>query len=450
MAGHSLPFLRTAALAALLAVPAPAASEPVPVVVAVDTSRSLAPAELRGVTDTLADVVGALPSTTPTALLAFDDEPRWIVPLPATPSEVAAALPGLRPRGDYTLLHDALFVASRDLRDGGIVLVATDGRDENSATTVEDIGRLAEAQGVRILTLGIGRPLQEKALRRLALLTQGEHLGSADATQPASLSESLRETGDAISSARADERTSRTSDLPPAAAPPPPPAPIAVPPPVAPASSVPERGLGDVLWGLVAVGALAVALILGFLLVRGQSRSRSDGAPTIYCERCGTEITEEGAACPHCASTELRRELLDSDVAQRREIWEITGDTAIVEDPTLAESLDKTRVLAEQHVLAVRARGEETRTFVLSPLKAFGVGRQEDGGNTLALLDPALSAHHFRVVPRDGHYHLLDLGSTNGTWVDGERLEVPRSLRPGDRFRAGRIEFEFQTHLPGF
>ena len=36
------------------------------------------------------------------------------------------------------MLNDALFVASRELPDGGVILLATDGRDENSATTVEE------------------------------------------------------------------------------------------------------------------------------------------------------------------------------------------------------------------------------------------------------------------------------------------------------------------------
>jgi pSer/pThr/pTyr-binding forkhead associated (FHA) protein len=43
-------------------------------------------------------------------------------------------------------------------------------------------------------------------------------------------------------------------------------------------------------------------------------------------------------------------------------------------------------------------------------------------------------------------YQLIDLGSANGTYVNGERLEphVPRLLRQGDRLRLGRVVLEFR------
>ncbi len=55
------------------------------------------------------------------------------------------------------------------------------------------------------------------------------------------------------------------------------------------------------------------------------------------------------------------------------------------------------------------------------------IGRRPD--LELPLPYPALSGLHARLVRVDGRWQIEDLGSTNGTRVDGERL-APRQLRP--------------------
>ena len=58
--------------------------------------------------------------------------------------------------------------------------------------------------------------------------------------------------------------------------------------------------------------------------------------------------------------------------------------------------------------------------------------------------DDFASAHHARVErQRDGVW-LLDLGSTNGTWVNGERMDGRRKLHDGDVVRIGETELRFE------
>ena len=73
------------------------------------------------------------------------------------------------------------------------------------------------------------------------------------------------------------------------------------------------------------------------------------------------------------------------------------------------------------------------------------VGRAPDV-NTLQIDDPTVSAQHFKVVPKEGEYYVVDLDTTNGTMVNHERVKV-RKLRPGDIIRVGAIEFEFTTKV---
>src|SRR6185369_6292574 len=140
--------------------------------------------------ETASAALGALPAETKVGVLAFDDAPRWVLRA-GSPAEASAALGSLTPAGSYTLLDDALFTAARQLPRGGVVLLLTDGRDENSATTVEDVARACEASGVRVVGVGAGRRLDERRMRRLALLTGGSYVGPLASVKPAAVGAAL-------------------------------------------------------------------------------------------------------------------------------------------------------------------------------------------------------------------------------------------------------------------
>jgi hypothetical protein len=55
-----------------------------------------------------------------------------------------------------------------------------------------------------------------------------------------------------------------------------------------------------------------------------------------------------------------------------------------------------------------------------------------DVTNDIVIGDAEMSRQHARLTRTPGGYVLEDLGSTNGTFVNGERLMAPRVLNPGD------------------
>lgn len=60
-----------------------------------------------------------------------------------------------------------------------------------------------------------------------------------------------------------------------------------------------------------------------------------------------------------------------------------------------------------------------------------------DVTNDVVLADPEVSRQHARINRTPGGYVLEDLGSTNGSFVNGERLVAPRVLNPGDLIGLG-------------
>jgi len=63
------------------------------------------------------------------------------------------------------------------------------------------------------------------------------------------------------------------------------------------------------------------------------------------------------------------------------------------------------------------------------------VGRATD--NEIALRDNQVSRHHAAISFTGAGYVITDLGSANGTWVNGQRIAQPTPLRPGDNIRIG-------------
>ena len=58
--------------------------------------------------------------------------------------------------------------------------------------------------------------------------------------------------------------------------------------------------------------------------------------------------------------------------------------------------------------------------------------------------DEFASARHARIEPRRDGVWVNDLGSTNGTYVNGVRIDRPRKLVNGDVVRAGETELRYE------
>ena len=80
------------------------------------------------------------------------------------------------------------------------------------------------------------------------------------------------------------------------------------------------------------------------------------------------------------------------------------------------------------------------------PLGRFIIGRGVDCG--LDLCDPAVSRRHAYIEPRAGNYVLVDMNSTNGTYVNDELVER-RFLEAGDLIRIGSniVKFLSNDHI---
>src|ERR671938_10583 len=73
------------------------------------------------------------------------------------------------------------------------------------------------------------------------------------------------------------------------------------------------------------------------------------------------------------------------------------------------------------------------------------IGRTPD--NQLVVNDTRTSSHHAELRPEGQRYSIVDLKSTNGTFVNDQRLEPyqPRPLNTGDVIRIGDTRFTYEV-----
>ncbi|HZD16744.1 MAG TPA: FHA domain-containing protein [Actinomycetota bacterium] len=91
-------------------------------------------------------------------------------------------------------------------------------------------------------------------------------------------------------------------------------------------------------------------------------------------------------------------------------------------------------------VLVHEPEGRKARSVRLSgPLE---IGRRES--SAVRLDDTYVSQVHARLFPRDGVWHVEDLGSTNGTFLNDRRVAAPVEVHAGDVVRVGKTLLELR------
>jgi hypothetical protein len=447
-------------LGALLS-PAPAAAEPMTVGIVLDTSGSVG-REFDRTRELCVSLLKKLPPGSEVALFTFDDQDRLLLPWTTAAGDLERALSIVRPTGRFTLLYDALFAASRQLRDARAgrkaIVLLTDGKDEGSTLTLEDGLRVAQDSRVPIVTVGVGRA-EEKILRRIAKLTDGEYvpLASANADDIVSFLQTTPSAGAPPASAPAARGSSAASGA----------APLAPASAAAPSSSAAPargwRGLALVLG--VAVPVLLVAAVAGVALLR-RRRSRAT------CPVCSFELPSELARCTNCSATansriaesvtrvsgpvrlsavkspEARREQ-PREAKREREAWPkvVGGDSSVLSETVLArlnnteEFLEKTVTLREQPVLAVTRGPAAGQVFTLSQQTSTSLGRAKM--NDVVLDDLSVSSEHCRIRPENDGFAIHDLKSTNGTYVNEKKI-THHPLTAGDVIKIGETSLVFR------
>jgi len=156
-------------------------------------------------------------------------------------------------------------------------------------------------------------------------------------------------------------------------------------------ASLPPWGLPAIIGGVVLLGVL---LLVAAATRKGKPRERP-------CPSCGRIMLPTWTKCRFCGATAAE---------QRAELEFVSG-------PLVGQTVNLDRDVTTIGSVA---------------------------GNTVLLTDTGVSRKHIGIKRVDGGYELADLGSTNGVYVNGEKV-ARRKLEVGDVIRVGTTEIVFRV-----
>ncbi len=412
--------------------PFDASGEGVAYIFLVDVSKSIGSAQFAQIRQAIGTWIDGMKSADRMAIFTFGAQYRQIVGFTGDKARLKSALPNLKPTDLQTKFYLALNSAmnlSRQTTAGlpsrRAIVILTDGKDEGSGITAEDVRDVIQQSHVPIYAIGYSRlPAQQKetylqVLNRFATLSGGIYSGATSLkTAYADMEAAIRrmfvvrlecEGCRADSQAHPLELTltagsmTRTSSqnvnvLAPSAQ---------VAKGTAPATPEPEKPTeNDEPWWKVVLSwkaLLSLGLVIGV------------GVGVVF-------------------HVELKGWLWPPPKMQEKPVENVAVDSEPM--PTAGPALVSGGRRVEITVLAGNERGRGT---VVSLGNRLVVGR-ERGCDVSYPEDTEMSGRHFELIRVGPHIEVADLGSTNGTLLNGAQLVNSQRLRDGDLVRAGRTE----------
>jgi hypothetical protein len=145
----------------------------------------------------------------------------------------------------------------------------------------------------------------------------------------------------------------------------------------------------------------------------------------LICEQCGQQLDKSWDGCPYCAQAAASQ--ASAAPAQKTMAFMIDG----------AGSMTGTQMLAWLVPIEGPQRGE---LYTLAPNSSIGT----DPSCTVVLNDQYMSSHHAEIKAEGGVWVLKDLGSTNGTYVNDQRIDQ-QELVDNDFVKFGGQQVKFKS-----
>ena len=123
-------------------------------------------------------------------------------------------------------------------------------------------------------------------------------------------------------------------------------------------------------------------------------------------------------------------------------------EASSVAEPVEAPNPGRSRRAGPDLRAGVAPRLEVVAAMGREPGTSFDVGEGatlgRSNGADIRIDDPFASSAHARIFPRGDFMYVEDMGSTNGTYLNGRQLRQAQRLRMADVIRIGDSEYRYQ------
>ncbi len=391
------------------------------------------------------DTAGALDKV---ALFIFDSATKKLADLTTDRDIIRDTASGIKYDGSYTYIYDALFEISNFLisnrADMNIILFFTDGIDTGSMVQPNTVIDKLAGENIKFMNLGFGNDRRLGSLERISKITGFESFRIGSQKETSDIRDFLMERMDS------QVMVSFESAL----------------------KSIPDRDYFVSLRfssnGATAVSSFSTANILPIqnyiisLSSPGRKEIPAVGKSSSFFGNNSLIIAAIILTCGMIAFALIRRQkqraLPGAAYYEPREVQESSMDefddhTVVLEDiPDLTEEeleeeefddeiLSNTIVMSEEPVIIIKQGSSRKITYDLGGKDNFTIGRAE--GNSIVLANRSVSSKHCIIRKIGGAFVIYDLKSTNGTFVNGQRIKKAL-LKPGDTIHIGETILDFQ------
>jgi hypothetical protein len=178
----------------------------------------------------------------------------------------------------------------------------------------------------------------------------------------------------------------------------------------------------------------------------GQAASKVRRFIVVRCKVCQTTYVTNTVYCTECGAYLLDREEIETEPMEIARINWLGGmRNAQTEDM----DLPRTGPLSIRLIIGKGARKRELEVLLMKPVR---LGRSDPSQNVFPEVDltddlameSGVSREHAAIFGRGSAILVEDLGSTNGTLLNGERLDpyIPELLQHGDQLQLGQLLIE--------
>jgi ribosomal protein S27E len=172
----------------------------------------------------------------------------------------------------------------------------------------------------------------------------------------------------------------------------------------------------------------------------------SEASTVVRCRVCQTKYVTNTVYCSECGAYLLEPEELETEPMEMAQInW--LGN--IQSDQSLDVDLPRTGPLGVRLIIGKGAQQRELEVLLVKPIR---LGRSDPTQNIFPEVDltddlameSGVSREHAAIFGRGAAVMVEDLGSTNGSLLNGERLDpyMPEPLQHGDQLQLGQLLIE--------
>lgn len=194
-----------------------------------------------------------------------------------------------------------------------------------------------------------------------------------------------------------------------------------------------EKGAHGIMGRFMVILIPVVLFVLAAVVVIVKKRSRSK------LKREQNYYSRQGSITGQIQGRVSARE---QNMADSQKTEQISDDTMTEDDNT---RIDHEENVQAEYQIMLTDMNVPSLSFCVRFLNSVTVGRAGECGLVIDY-DKSVSNRHCKITVEDSRFYIIDLNSSNGTFINGQKVRSKMEIVSGDLLKIGRLTFRFESN----